>query len=104
MAQWPKPVGGFAGRAMGHPGFPQMPVDVCRRQLGEGIEEPGPDRARRPVLCDVLIGNTRQAGIAARPLRHAAISRAGFAALSVSLTASLTASLAGVSRHPTLLP
>src|SRR5882724_13621171 len=107
MTQRPKPLGGFPGRAMGHPGFPQMPVsrsetalDVAWGQLREGIEEPGPDRARRPVLRHVFIGNSRQAGIAARPLRHPPIARTGLTCLAASATASLTASLAGVSRHP----
>ncbi len=66
MAQRPMPLGGFPGRAIGHPGFPQMPVgrseaalDVAWAQLGEGVEEPGPDRTRRPVLRHVFIGNSR---------------------------------------------
>ena len=86
MAQRPDPVGGFAGRAIGHAGFAQMPVggaetplDIGRRQLGEGVEKPGPDLARRAVLGDVFIGNSGQAGIAARPLRHPPIARTGLA-------------------------
>jgi hypothetical protein len=75
---------------------PETPLDIAWRQLGEGIEESGPDRARRPILRNVLIGNSRQPSVAARPLRHAPIARAGLA----SLTACPTASLVGVSRHP----
>ena len=84
MAQRPEPVGGFAGGAIGHAGFPQMPVggaetplDFRRRQRGEGIEETGPDRTRRAVGRDKFIGNSRQANIVARPLRHAPIGRDG---------------------------
>ena len=86
MAQRPKPVGGLAGRAVGHAGFPQMPVggaetplDLAGLKRCEGIEEPGPDRPRRPVLGDIFIGNSRQAGIVAHPLRHAPVGRAGLA-------------------------
>src|SRR3979409_397205 len=107
MAQRPKPVGGFAGCAVGYSGFPQMPVsrsetplDVAGRQRGEGFEEPGPDLARRPVLCDVLIGDARQANIIARPLRHAPIGRTGLASLTACPTACPAAFLAVVSRHP----
>src|ERR1019366_2355664 len=103
MAQRPRPVGGLAGRAIGHSGFPQMPVggaetplDFTRRQRREGIEEPGPDRARRTVWREVLVGNSPQANIIARPLRHAPIARTGLACL----TACPTAFLAVVSRHP----
>ena len=88
MAQRPQPVGGFAGRAIGHAGFAQMPVggaetalDIGRRQLGKGIEKPGPDLARRAVLADIFVGNSRQAGIVAGPLRHAPMARAGLASL-----------------------
>src|SRR6476660_3555070 len=99
MAQRPKPVCGFAGGAVGYSGFAQVavgsaetPLDFRRRQRGEGIEETGPDRTLRAVGCDELIGDSRQANIVAYPLRHAAIGRAG--------PGSLTASLAGVPRHP----
>ena len=51
------PVGGFAGRAIGHAGFAQMavggaetPLDIGRRQFGKGVEKPRPDLARRAVL------------------------------------------------------
>ncbi len=103
MAQRPDPFGVFAGRAVGHPGFAQMAVggsetslDVAGRQRGEGVEEPGPDRARRAILPDILIGNSGQSNIVALPLRHAPIGRTGLA----SLTACPIVSLAGVSRHP----
>src|SRR6266480_5982499 len=76
-------------------GGSEAALDIARRQFGEGLEEPGPDRARRAFLRDVLIGNSRQPRIAARPLRHLAIGPAERA----SLAASVTTSLAGVSRH-----
>ena len=103
MAQRPKPVGGFAGRAVGHAGFPQMPVggaetpvDFGRAQRREGVEEPVPDRPRRPVLRDIFIGNSRQAGIVAHPLRHPPVGRTD----PVALTACPAAFLAVLSRHP----
>ena len=83
MAERPQPVGGFAGRAVGDAGLPQMPVgggetplDFSRRQRGEGIEETGPYRTWRAVGRDIFIGDFRQANIIAHPLRHAAIGRA----------------------------
>src|ERR1700676_4613362 len=103
MAQRPHPLGVFAGRAIGYACFAQMPVggaetlvDVAGRQGCKGLEEPGPDRARRAALGDEFFGKSGQANIVAGPLRHAPIARTGFCAL----TASVTASLAGVSRHP----
>ncbi len=36
MAQRPQPVGGFAGRAIGHAGFPQMPVGGAETPLDIG--------------------------------------------------------------------
>src|SRR5260370_31145096 len=96
MAQWPQPVGGLAGRRIGHAGFPQMPVggaeaalDVARRQCGKGFEEPVPDRARRPVRRAELIGNAGQANIVAGPLRHPPIAPTGPFALTLSVTTSL---------------
>src|ERR1700737_1423647 len=71
-------------------------LDVAGRQRGEGFEETRPDRARRPILRDVFIGNSRQADIVARPLRHPPIGRTGL----VSLTACPAAFLAVVSWHP----
>ena len=103
MAERPETIGGLAGRAIGYAGFPQMPVggpetpfDIARSERGEGLEEPGPDRARRPVLCDIFIGNSRQPDVVARPLRHPPIGRSGLACL----TTCPTAFLAIVSRHP----
>src|ERR1700686_2659356 len=103
MAQRPKPVRGFAGRAVGHAGFPQMPVggaetplDFARAQGCEGIEKPVPDRPRLAVLRDIFIGNSRQAGVVARPLRHAPVGRTDLA----SLAACPATLLAVVSRHP----
>ncbi len=103
MAQRPKPVGGFAGGAVGYSGFPQVavgsaetPLDFRRRQRGEGIEETGPDRTLCAVGRYELIGDSRQPNIVAHPLRHAPIGWAGLG----SLTAYPTASLAGVPRHP----
>src|SRR5258705_13243339 len=103
MAQRPKPVGGFAWGAVGYSGFPQVavgsaetPLDFRRRQRGEGIEETSPDRTLCAVGRDELIGDSRQPNIVARPLRPAPIGWAGPG----SLTASPTASLAGVPRHP----
>src|ERR1019366_1136929 len=101
MAQRPQPVGVFAGRAIGDAGFTQMPVggaetalDFSWRQACEGIEKPRPDRARRAILRDVFIGNSGQADVIARPLRHAPVGRAALG----SLTAR-PAFLAFVSRH-----
>src|SRR5258708_8222820 len=91
MAERPQLVGGFAGRAIGAPGFAQMPVggtkaplDVGGCQRRERFEKPGPDLARRAVLRDVFVGNSGQADIVAGPLRHAAMSRTGLASLTSS--------------------
>src|ERR1700716_3123100 len=77
-------------------GRSETPLDLTWRPRGEGIEEPGPDRARRAVRRDELIGDSRQANIVAGPLRHAPIAWTGFA----SLIACPTAFLAVVSRPP----
>ena len=57
MAERPQPVGGLAGRAVGDAGVAHMPVgggetplDIGRRECGEGIEEAAPGRAGRAVL------------------------------------------------------
>ena len=110
MAQRRKPVGSFAGRTIGHAGFPQMPVggfktalDIGGRQFGEGVEEARPDLARRAVLPDILVGNSGQRRIAARPLRHAPVARTGPASRSAAFsTIFSTIFLAVVSRHPRL--
>src|SRR5882724_11041224 len=103
MAQRPEPVGGFAGCAIAHAGFPQMPVgrsetplDLTGRQRCKRIEETGPDLAGCAVLRDIFIGHSGQAHIVAHPLRHAPAAGTGL----VSLTASLAISLVGVFRHP----
>src|SRR6202140_2449868 len=103
MAERPEPVGGLAGGAITHAGFPQMPVgrsetplDLTGRQRGKRIEETGPDRARRAILRDIFIGNSGQGHIVAHPLRHAPAAWTGL----VSLTVFLAAPLAGVFRHP----
>ena len=92
MAQRPEPVGGFPGRAIGHAGFPQMAVggtettlDFGWCQRGEGIEEPGPDRAGRAILSDIFIGNAGQADVVARPLPCAPVGGRGLAPLAASM-------------------
>ena len=79
MGERPVPVGAFAGRAIGDAGLLQVPIggaetalDVGGRERAEGLEEAAPDRAR-PVLADILVGNARQAGVVAHPLRHPAL-------------------------------
>src|SRR6266702_2125404 len=98
MAKRPQPVGGLAGRAVGDAGFAQMtvgggesPLDIDGRKGCKGVEEPGPDRARRAALADIFVGNSGQPRVIARPLRHPALARTGL----VFLTA-------GLPRHPTL--
>src|SRR5687767_3642167 len=81
-------------------GGAETPLDIGRRECGEGVEEPAPDRAGRPVLSDILVGNPRQAGIIPRPLRHFAIARPGSGSLTAGPGALATAFLAVVSRHP----
>src|SRR5439155_22837731 len=105
MTQRPKPLGCFAGRAIGHSGFAKMavgrsetPLDVCRRQRGERINETRPHRACRPVLRDELVGDARQPNIVPPPLRSSPIARTGLGSLAAGPAASL------VSRHATLPP
>ena len=93
MRQRPEPVGALAGRAIGDAGLAQMPVggaeaalDLGGREGGKGVEEAGPDRPRA-VLADIFVGNARQTGIVAHPLRHPAMRRAGLGRRTAVLTA-----------------
>src|SRR5450755_4028849 len=74
-------------------GRSETPLDIGGRQACEGVEEPGPDRARGAVLVDIFIGNSRQPGVVARPLRHPSIGGADPGSLAVCPTAFF------VSRH-----
>src|SRR5207237_2211400 len=52
-------------------GGAETALDIGRRERTKGLEEAGPDRAR-PVLADIFVGDARQAGVIAHPLRHPA--------------------------------
>ena len=76
MAERPRPVGAVAGRAIGDAGFAEMTVghaeaalDLVGRERAEGIEETAPDRARRTIRAEELVGNARKTLIIANPLR-----------------------------------
>src|SRR5437764_14785774 len=91
MAERPEFVGGFARRAVGDAGLPQVPVggaeaplDVGGRKRRECLEKAGPDLPRRAVLRNIFVGNSRQADIITGPLRHAAMPRTGLASLTSS--------------------
>src|ERR1700691_1632571 len=66
-------------------GGADTPLDLGRRQGGEGFEKTAPDRTRRAVLRDIFVGNSGQRHIVAHPLRHAAAAGTGFVSLSDSL-------------------